>query len=204
MAEAPSFPFGSNHRLRVLLACGEPHCALEEMIARTTGDVAVCYSARELINRAISERPDLIITVVDLPDMDGVSALVEISNTVSIPAIVVTPRTSLEIVERAMLDHVMAYLVEPVEEAEIRPTVHLVLRRFEQFQEMQAEVDSLRQALADRKVIERAKGVLMRRENLDEDAAYKQLRRAATDGRIRLIEVARKVLADDEEKATKV
>lgn len=194
-----------NERLRILLASVPGHAAdvltsvfraLEHEIVET------CRTAEELIGSAVSRRPDLIVTAVDLPDMDGVSALVEISKTVAIPAIIVTPRTSLEIIERAMLDHVMAYLIEPVQEAEIKPTTHLVLRRFEQFQEMQAEVESLRQALADRKLIERAKGILMRRDDIDEDAAYKKLRRTATDARMKMVEAAQQILAAGAERTS--
>jgi response regulator NasT len=191
-----------NERLQILLAHGNraQRDVLEKAFQELEHDVVeVCLGAKEMIERATSHKPDLIVTGVDLPDMDGISALVEISKVVAIPAIVVTSRSSLELVQRAMLDHVMAYLIEPVEKEEIKPTIFLVLRRFEQFQEMQVEVDNLRQALVERKVVERAKGVLMRREDIDEDAAYKKLRRSATDRRIRLIDVAQEVLDQDAE-----
>jgi len=90
---------------------------------------------------------------------------------------------------------VMAYLIEPIKSAEIMPTIYLVLKRFEQFQELQAENESLKQALADRKLIDRAKGVLMKRAGIDEDAAYKRLRRLATNNRIRMAEAAERVLS---------
>lgn len=188
-----------NEQLRILLAHGHKPQRETLVQALTELEHAVdptCDSGTQLVEQALAQRPDLIVTGVDLPEMDGISALVEVSKTVAIPAVVVTPRTSLQIVERAMLDHVMAYLIEPVERDEIKPTIYLVLRRFEQFQEMQAEVDSLRQALVERKLIERAKGVIMRLEDIDEDAAYKRLRRLATDGRIRLVDAARRVLDD--------
>jgi response regulator NasT len=191
-------------RLRILLAPGggESDVLTTVFHALQHEIVETCRTAQELIGTAVSRQPDLIVTAVDLPDMDGVSALVEISKTVAIPAIIVTPRTSLEIIERAMLDHVMAYLIEPVQEAEIKPTIHLVLRRFEQFREMQSEVESLRQALSDRKVIERAKGMLMRRDDIDEDAAYKKLRRTATDARMKMVEAAQQILAADAERSS--
>ena len=193
-----------NERLRILLAPGAGESDVLTSVFRALEHeiVETCRTAQDMINSAVARQPDLIVTAVDLPDMDGVSALVEISKTVAIPAIIVTPRTSLDIIERAMLDHVMAYLIEPVQEAEIKPTIHLVLRRFEQFREMQAEVESLRQALSDRKLIERAKGILMRRDDSDEDAAYKKLRRLATDARMKMVEAAQQILAADAERSS--
>lgn len=160
-------------------------------------DIWICQTAAELIATTLEREPDLIITGVDLPDMDGPSALIEISKSRMIPAIVVTRQRSLELVQRALEDHVMAYLLEPVKPEEIVPTIFLVIRRFEQLQELEAENQSLKQALSDRKVIERAKGFLMKQRSLDEEAAYKLLRRRATDNRIRMVEAAEQVLAGD-------
>jgi two-component system, response regulator PdtaR len=96
--------------------------------------------------------------------------------------------------EQASLDHIMAFLVEPIRREELLPTIHLVRRRFEQFQELRSEADSLRTALQERTLIERAKSQLMRQENIEEDAAYQHLRRLATARRVRLVDVARRVL----------
>lgn len=161
-------------------------------------DIWMCRTGAELIATSLEHEPDLIITGVDLPDMDGPSALIEISQTLTIPAIVVTWQRSLELVQRSLEDHVMAYLLEPVKPEEIVPTIFLVTRRFEQLKELEAENQSLKQALADRKVIERAKGFLMKQHGLDEEAAYKQLRRQATDNRIRMVEAAQQVLSDEQ------
>jgi response regulator NasT len=184
-------------RLKTLLAHAKPEqrarlrTALIELGHEVVCD---CDSCTDLVSCVQSSPPDLIVTGVDLVDGDGIQTLVGLGDQFAIPAIVVTQRTSLQVVERAMLDHVMAYLIEPVEVREVKPTIHLVLKRFEQFQELQSEVDSLRAALNDRKVIERAKGLLMKQEEIDEDAAYKKLRRMATDGRTRMIEVAQRIL----------
>jgi len=158
-------------------------------------DVWVCSTGRDMIDLARQHAPDLIVTGVDLPDVDGPTALIEISQTHTIPAIVITQQHSLELVQRALEDHVMAYLVEPVQSEEILPTIYLVLRRFEQFQELEQENESLKQALSDRKVIERAKGLLMKRAGIDEETAYKRLRRMATDNRLKIIDAAERVMA---------
>jgi response regulator NasT len=153
-----------------------------------------CLTAASLVRRAFDEEPDLIVTGIGFPDSDGVSALLEISQFRAIPSIVVTTQRSMEVVERAARDHVMAYLIEPVEREDVQPAVYVVLKRFEEFEELRSEVIDLRQALSDRKVIERAKGIIMHRDELTEEASYKLLRRMATDHRIKLVEAARQVL----------
>jgi len=184
-------------QLKTLLAHNNPdqRAQLKRALIELGHEVVCdCDSCNQLVSSVHSSPPDLIVTGVDLVDGDGIQTLVHLADEFAIPAIVVTRRTSLEVVERAMLDHVMAYLIEPVEVREVKPTIHLVLKRFEEFQELQNEVETLRGALNDRKVIERAKGLLMKQEDIDEDAAYKKLRRMATDGRVRMIEVAQGVL----------
>lgn len=184
--------------LKVVLAHGAEDARTilrEALIQLHFHQLRICSSGRELIALANEIEPELIITGVDLPDVDGVSALIEISQQHKIPAIVVTQQASLHVVERALEDHVMAYLLEPVNTDEIMPTIYLVLRRFEQFQELQQENESLKQALADRKVIDRAKGALMKQAGIDEETAYKRLRRMATDNRIRMADAADRILA---------
>ncbi|MBI1348233.1 ANTAR domain-containing protein [bacterium] len=187
--------------LKVVLAHGiaDAREALHQTMAQLKyEDVWLCSTGRELIDLAREKSPDLIFTGVDLPDIDGPSALIEISRTHTIPAIVITQQRSLDLVQKALEDHVMAYLLEPIKTEEILPTIYLVLRRFEQFQELQQENESLKQALSDRKIIEKAKGVLMKRANIDEETAYKRLRRMATDRRMKMVQAAEQILSVDE------
>jgi response regulator NasT len=185
--------------LTVLIA--HSHEDTREMLAahvqRLGGQVlGNCDSAQGLISRALAELPQLVITGVELQDGDGVAALVAISKAETIPAIIVTPQRSLAIVEQALHDHVMAYMMEPINFDELEPTIMLVLRRFEQFQELRQEVSELRQALSDRRLIERAKGILMERHQEGEEEAYKRLRRSATDQRMKMIDVAQQLLSE--------
>ena len=187
--------------LKVLLAHidDEILSALKTALTELGNEIIdVCKTGACIVAKATKLNPDLIVTGVDMPDFDGVTALVEASHSVTIPSIVVTPKRSLELVERALKDHVMAYLVEPIEVEEIKPTVYLVLRRFEQFEELKNEVEDLKETLEQRKLIERAKGVLMRRGDVTEEEAFTRLRRMATDQRAKLVEAARQVLAVDD------
>lgn len=153
---------------------------------------------RHLVNTVRSNpEVDMIVTGNQLSSIDGVSALLEIADQRDVPAIVVTRQRSLEMVERALQDHVMAYLIEPITAEEIKPTVYLVVKRFEQFVELKQEVEDLQELLETRRNIERAKGVLMRRHDINENQAYSRLRKAAMDGRVKIIAVAMDILKED-------
>ncbi len=152
-------------------------------------------SRRKLRERLRAERPDLVLTALEYDDGDVIGVLLEQSHTDPFPAIITTDTDSLRNVERALQDHVMAYLVEPVDKEQIKPTIYLVLKRFEEFQALRAEVEDLQQALADRKLIEQAKGMLMAREQLPEADAFRRMQKAASHRRVKLVELARAVLA---------
>lgn len=153
---------------------------------------------RDLVNCVKeNENINLIIAGDRLSTIDGVSALLEVSDYRNVPAIVVASQRSLEMVERALQDHVMAYLIEPVSAEEIKPTVYLVIRRFEQFEDLRNEVANLQDLLESRRHIERAKGVLMRKHDIDENEAYSRLRKSAMDQRIKIVDQAKRVLDEE-------
>jgi response regulator NasT len=153
-----------------------------------------CGSVAEVLDTATRQRPDLIITGVEFHDGDGIDAVIRVSVERPIPAVVVAERRSMELVEKAMHDHVMAYLIEPIDPADLDAAIVVAQARFEQFRELAEEVDSLRQALEDRKVIERAKGAIMAHRQVAEAEAFGQLRSRAQNARVKIIEVARGIL----------
>src|SRR5258708_11256346 len=103
-----------------------------------------------------------------MPDMDGLEAAVALYDDTAIPVILVSAYHDAELIARAEADHILAYLVKPIKTADLEPAIGLAMRRFAQFQALRQETTDLRQALADRKIIERAKGTLMKRAGLDE------------------------------------
>lgn len=151
-----------------------------------------------LMEECDRHRPDLIISGIDMPDGNAIEALITISENNPLPAIIVTDNESLQDVEHALQDHVMAYLLEPIEKDRIQPTIYLVLRRFEQFEALHEEVKDLRQALDDRKIIERAKGILMSNGQLDESEAFRRLQKMASDKRTKLVEIANAIIVAQE------
>ncbi len=144
--------------------------------------------------------PDLIISSAEYPDGDGIEGLIEISRERVVPAIVIARKENIHKVERAIDDHVMAYLIDPITPDDLKPTIHVVIRRFEQFEELKQENDDLRAALETRKVMERAKGILMAKHGITEEDAYLKLRNLATSRRIKLSEVAAVIIEAETKK----
>ena len=153
-----------------------------------------CGTVVELKSIAAAAWPDLVICGVTFPDGDGLDTVIELGRTRPMPAVVVTSRRSIELVEKAMRDHVMAYLFEPVTKEDLEAAIVVAWSRFQELRELEEEVADLRLALDHRKIIERAKGMLMADEGLTEAEAFGQLRRRAQDSRTRMVDVANDIV----------
>jgi response regulator NasT len=160
--------------------------------------VATALTGRELIEKAKATRPDLIITDIMMPDLDGIQAVEQLERERPVPAILVSAHNDAELIVRAGTENVMAYLLKPVREADLNTAIYLAVLRFEHFQKLVKEAANLRQAMEDRKLIERAKGLLMKRGRLDEPEAFRRLQKLASDKNKRLVEVAQIILLAEE------
>jgi response regulator NasT len=160
--------------------------------------VATAKTGEELVAQCLATRPDLVITDIKMPDMDGIDAAIRLYRDLPVPVILVSAYHDPDLIRRAEVDHVMAYLVKPIKQADLEPAIALAMRRFEQFEALRREASDLRQALEDRKFIERAKGILMKWSDLDEAEAFRRLQRTASDKNLKLAEVARMVLVAEE------
>src|SRR5208282_3604942 len=96
--------------------------------------VAVASTGRELVEKCRAERPDLVITDIKMPDMDGIDAASQICKDFPIPVILVSAYHDHDLVERAGEDHILAFLVKPIKQADLEPAIAIATRRFEQFQ----------------------------------------------------------------------
>ena len=146
-------------------------------------------------------RPDLVITDIKMPDMDGIDAAAQIYRNGPVPVILVSAYHDPEfITPRAGADHILAYLASQagIKQADLEPAIAIAMRRFEQFQALRKEATDLKQALEDRKVIEKAKGILMKKANLDEHDAFRRLQKLASDKNRKLIEIAQMILTAEE------
>ena len=160
--------------------------------------LGVARTGRELVDLCGTTKPDLVITDIKMPDMDGIDAAAEIYRKAAIPVILVSAYHDADFIRRAEADHIMAYLVKPIKQADLEPAIGIAMRRFDQFQALRKETSDLKQALEDRKTIEKAKGILMKKAGLDEHDAFRRLQRLASDKNRKLIEIAQMILTAEE------
>ena len=187
--------------LRIAIAEDEPELLAdyEETLAELGHEVvAKAKTGRELVQLCLETRPDLIITDIKMPDMDGLEAAEQIRQHGPIPIVIASAYHDSEFMERALQEHVLAYLIKPISQAELEVSIALVMRRFREFQALQQQTDDLRQALEDRKLVERAKGILMTRAGLDEQDAFRRLQLLSSQKNQKMVEIAQMILTADE------
>jgi response regulator NasT len=157
----------------------------------------VARNGSDLVEQCRQDPPDLLIADIKMPGMDGIDAVAEICRTESVPVILISAYHNPELIERAEANQVLAYLVKPIKQADLEPAIAMAIRRFEQFEALRRETTDLRQALEDRKVIERAKGILMKRANLDEQNAFRRLQKMASQQNLRLVQLAQMIVTSE-------
>jgi response regulator NasT len=172
---------------------------LQEVLPRLGHEVvAVAETGRQLVERCRAAHPDLIIADIRMPDGDGIEAAETIDREHPVAVLLVSAHHDADLVERASSDHVMGYLIKPIKEADLRAAIPVAVGRFRHMQELAQESADLRQALEDRKLIEKAKGIVMKRLHLSEEEAFRRLRKLASNQNRKLVEVARLVASAEE------
>jgi response regulator NasT len=187
--------------LKILIADDESIRLLSlraQLLALGHQVVAEASTGSEAVALAARTHPDLAILDIKMPVMDGIEASQRITEQHAIPIILLTAYGEAQLVERAAQANISAYLMKPVAEEDLLPAITLALMRFREFQALRREVADLREALEARKVIERAKGILMRRLDLTEDEAFRRLQRQSQDTNRRLAEVAQALVVADQ------
>ena len=187
--------------LRIAVADDEPDMReyFQKLLPRLGHQVVgTAKTGRELIELCRAQQPDLVLTDIKMPDMDGIDAAVQIYRERPVPVILVSAYHDPELIARAEEDHILGYLIKPIKPADLEPTIALAVRRFEQFETLRQEAAGLRQALEDRKVIERAKGVIMKRLRVDEQEGFRRLKKYASDHNLKLVEFAHTLLSAEE------
>lgn len=141
--------------------------------------------------------PDLAILDIKMPDPDGIQVAEQIMHEQPLPIILLTAFSEGSLAERAANAHVAAYLMKPVTSQELMPAIALAISRFNEFQNLNKEVTDLRDALESRKVVERAKGILMRRLNLSEEEAFHRIQKRSQNENKKMSEIANAVITAD-------
>ena len=184
--------------LKVMIVDEVPERAevLQHALARAGYDVIAYVPSTFDLHRQVSTlQPDIVIIDTDSPDRDTLENICVVSRDEPRPVVMFTHDGDSEKIRAATLAGVSAYVVDGMSGERIRPIIDAAVARFDQFQALKRELDDIEEKLADRKVIERAKGILMQGRNLSEEDAYRALRKQAMQTNARLVSVARQVVA---------
>jgi two-component system, response regulator PdtaR len=168
--------------MRILIAEDETIIRLDlrELLEKAGFDVcAEAKDGEEAVALARTIEPDLALLDVKMPKLDGIEAARRILDERPIPIVMVTAYGEEELVSRAVEAGVFGYLVKPFRESDLLPAIATARARYDELAAVREEADSLAEALAARKAIERAKGLLMEREGLTEQDAFARLRKAS-------------------------
>ncbi|HBA39523.1 MAG: hypothetical protein A2W66_01115 [Deltaproteobacteria bacterium RIFCSPLOWO2_02_56_12] len=155
-------------------------------------------SGHDALRLAQAVTPDVILMAVGLPDMDGISAAGKIMEERATPIVLLTSHYEPGTIERAKAAGVMAYLVKPLREEELLPAVELAISRFEEFMSLRKENENLKRTLEARKTIERAKGILMKQQDLSEAEAFSLIQKKSMDMRKPMAEIAHAIILAEE------
>lgn len=168
------------------------------MVKREFEVLAEGASGTEAIHFAQKLSPDALFLAVGLQEMDGITAAAKILEAHPLPIIILSSQLNPELIQRAKEVGVMAYMVKPLREEELLPTIELAISRFEEFTALRKENEDLKRTLEGRKLIERAKGVLMEREKISEHEAFARIQKGSMNTRRPMVEVAQAILLAEE------
>lgn len=146
------------------------------------------------VNMARELGPDLVIMDIKMPDMDGIEAAKILTEDGIAPVLLLTAYSQQDLVERANEAGVVGYLVKPFRESNLVPAIEVTLSRFAEFRAMEREVEDLREALETRKVVDRAKGILMDTQGLTEQEAFRRIQKMSMNTRRAMKEIAEAIV----------
>lgn len=183
--------------LKIMIADDEAVIRMDlKEILREAGHEVVGETAngRRAVAIVRDMHPDLVIMDIKMPDMDGIEAARLIAADHLAPVLLLTAFDDAELIERAKDAGVLAYLVKPVEEKNLFPAMEIALSRWQEMQSLEEELFAMRDSLETRKLLDRAKGILMQAHNISEAEAYRRMQRYSMEKRLSLKEVAAAVV----------
>ena len=157
-------------------------------------NVTVVRDMQNLLRRIVDADPDVICIDLENPNRDVLEQMFQVSRAVRRPVAMFVDRSDSDMIKAAVESGVGAYVVDGLKKERVKAVLDMAISRFKAFNDLREELDRARQALDERKVIERAKGILMKERALTEEAAYALLRKAAMSDNKRVIEIAQAVI----------
>jgi len=186
--------------LRILIADDEAvirlglRTMLEAQGYRVVGEAADGTRALDLVSRL---KPDLVFLDIKMPGLDGLQAARRLQRDGNTPVVILTAYNDREFVDSAKGSGVLAYLVKPVRESDLRPAIEVAMSRFHEIQALREEVEDLEDSLETRKLVERAKGVLMQKLGIQEAEAFTRIQRESRNTRRPMKEIAQSIISGE-------
>ncbi len=186
-----------NSATRIVIADDEPLIridlreTLESLGYEVVGEAA---DGKHAVDLARTLRPDIVIMDIKMPEMDGIAALRILTEENIAPVLLLTAYGEGELVQQASDAGAVAYLVKPFRQSDLQPQIEVALARFGELRTLRAELDDVREALTVRKLVERAKGLLMETQGLKEAEAFRRIQKLSMDTRKSMKEVAEAIL----------
>ena len=183
--------------MRIIIAEDEAliRMDLKEMLEEAGHQVAgEAPDGQVAVELAREMRPDLVIMDVKMPRLDGLAAAKIIDNEKLAPVLIVTAFSQKDLVEEAAKAGAMGYVVKPFDRSDLYPAMELAVARYEEMRLLAEQVSELKDQLDARKLVERAKGILMARDGIGEAEAFERMRKASMDKRVSLAKIAEAIV----------
>jgi len=190
-----------NRPYKVLIADDEKPVAagLQAQLETLGYDViAVVHDGHHAIEVCRRSLPDVVLMDIEMPGLDGLSAARQIVRDPGTPVIILTAHGHANLIDQAVEDGVLYYLLKPVTSPSLHAALQVAVARAREIRDLRENVDTLESTLRERKVIERAKGILMNRRNLSESEAFRLLQRQSQDRRMPMAKLAESIVQADE------
>jgi response regulator NasT len=188
---------GNKKTLRIVIADNESLIRLDirEMLEDAGHEVVgEAVNGRRAVELTRQHRPDLVLMDIKMPEMDGITAAGKIYADKIAPVILLTAFSQPDIVDKAKDSGVLGYLVKPVQESQLFPAMEIALSRWQEMQGLEDELEKLKDSLETRKMVDRAKGIIMAAHKLGEQEAYRRMQQYAMQKRVPLKEVAQSII----------
>lgn len=184
-------------KLKIVIADNESiiRMDLKEILEEAGHDVVgEAVNGKKAVELARKYHPDLVIMDIKMPEMDGIAAAKIIDDERIAPVLLLTAFSQADVVEKAKHSGVLAYLVKPVREDNLFPAMQIALTRFKEIQQLELELDNAKNSLEMRKILDRAKGILMDAYNLSESEAYRRIQQYSMTKRRTIKDVAEAII----------
>jgi response regulator NasT len=159
-------------------------------------EILECGDGAKAVELALASFPDIAILDVAMPGMDGITAAALIKEKLKIPIMLLTSACDSATVKRASLSGIAAFLTKPLRQQDLLPAIEIALQHVEEVENLKEKIDDLREVIENRKIIEKAKGVLMEKNHVSEAEAYRIMQKSAMDKRKTLLQVANIILKE--------